>query len=289
MRGYQKVSFECFNLKATLESGQVFRYDRDGEFYILQHADFVIKARQQQNSIIFSGVHADGRQVTEQTVRHLFRLDKSHDDMIRGLRKDRHLNELAERYRGLHIMRQALFECIIAFMCSSAANIPKIKMNVSLLAEKFGKQFTFEGKEFHSFPLPGFIDNIQKIKSAKTGFRAKYIFKANKMLTKEFLEELQAADYAKAREMLLTIPGIGEKVANCILLFSLGHSKAFPVDTWMKKILLEKYGPQLRVSVKAKRITEERMTEFGVKRFGNSAGLAQQYLFVHARSRKRIP
>ena len=336
----RRLSFSSFNLQATLDSGQIFRYsfehstssehsagspssadsssDPSSEistgFWYVQHHDCVLKLQQKRNLLYYAGVHADGNEVTEKEIRHFFRLDQTHEHMLEGLNQDPYISELSRRYRGIHLLRQDLFECIVSFLCSSASNIPKIKKNVELLCESFGKPFTFEGKTYHAFPEPGSMESLRKIKDAKTGFRARYIHEANSLLTLNLLERMRTASYTRARELLLTLPGIGEKIANCILLFSLEHMRAFPIDTWMRKAMLDNYAPELmthlkaqvklvriqenkkqenrrqekkrgRLSLREPKLSEQHMSRFGEQYFGDSAGLAQQYLYVHARKK----
>lgn len=130
--------------------------------------------------------------------------------------------------------------------------------------------------EMHTFPNPGDLNDYDQIVLAKTGFRAKYLKTANDLVSEDFLLSLRKLSYPEAKKALKDIPGIGDKIADCILLFSLGFTEAFPIDTWMKKILQKLYFNNQQVS-------NQKLQEFGVKYFGRYAGYAQQFLYMLAR------
>jgi len=132
------------------------------------------------------------------------------------------------------------------------------------------------GFECYSFPNPGELNDFGLILQAKTGFRAKYIKTANDLVSEAFLLSLKKLPYLEAKEALKDIPGIGDKIADCILLFSLGFTEAFPIDTWMKKILQKLY-------FKNQVASNQQLQDFGVKYFGRYAGYAQQFLYMLAR------
>ena len=177
-----------------------------------------------------------------------------------------------KKYPGLHIIRQDPWECTIAFLCSQFSNIKKIRKNLDCIAEKFGTMVFFQGKRFFTFPSPREINDAAKLKKCAVGFRAKYIMSVNERVSDAWFAKLRALPYEKARERLMRLPGIGEKVADCILLFSLGFTEAFPVDVWMERVIKETY-------LKGRRISLKKMAVFGRERWGKLAGYAQQYLY----------
>lgn len=205
-----------------------------------------------------------------------FALDEPYSHIIKQINKDSYMNTAIKKYYGLRIVRQDPWECLISFLCSSAANIPKIKLNIETLAQFFGKRIELYGFQRYSFPNPGDLNNHERILMAKTGFRAKYIKTANDIVDEAFLASLRKLSYPEAKKALKLIPGVGDKVADCVLLFSLGFTEAFPVDTWIKKILKRLY-------FQNKEVSNLRLGTFGAEYFGMYAGYAQQFLYMLAR------
>lgn len=205
-----------------------------------------------------------------------FALDEPYPRILAKINKDSFINGAIGKYRGMRIVRQDAWECLISFLCSSAANIPKIKTNIEGMAQFFGEKMSAFGTEGYAFPNPGAIDDYDKIVQAKTGFRAKYIKAVNDLVGEPFLSSLRKMTYPEAKKALKCLPGVGDKIADCVLLFSLGFTGAFPVDTWMKKILRKRY-------FNDKDVSEQQLQDFGMKYFGKYAGYAQQFLYMAAR------
>ncbi|MEM4239875.1 MAG: DNA glycosylase [Candidatus Woesearchaeota archaeon] len=254
-----------FNLLHTLDSGQFFRHHlHDGWYYIVTR-EKVFRARQDGNKLFFEGA-------SERFVRHFFGLDENYLEIMHQLSKDPALRIAIKKYPGLRIIRQDPWECTVGFLCSQFSNIKKIKKNMECIAEKFGKPVIFRGKKFYTFPSPGALKDIAKLKKCSVGFRAKYIAGVNARVSDVWFAGLRKLTYKQAREKLMELPGIGEKVADCILLFSLGFTESFPVDVWMERVLKECY-PE------AKKMKLNQMGDFGRKKWGRMAGYAQQYLY----------
>lgn len=260
-----------FNLDLTVKSGQFFYYEElgDNEFLLINGLD-MIKVKQLGNKIVFSGVD-------EEDLRELLGLTKDYDYFLEEMKvllkkeDDPLVRRALKNFKGLRIMSQDLHQAIISFICSSNANMKKIKKNVHLLAEKFGSSKS--GKK--TFPLLKSLNDYEKILSCSTGYRAKYIYKANELLSEEFLEEIKKADYEEAKKLLMTIPGVGPKVADCICLFSLKHYEAFPVDVWVKRVMTNNYAEEIE-----KPYNEKNILKFAKNHFGKYAGYLQQYLFL---------
>lgn len=255
---------DCFDLKNTLESGQFFRYKLiDGWYYVNAGSKF-FRVRQEGRELEFEGVSKD-------FVRDFFSLDEDYRKILSEITKDDHIRRAVREYEGIRMIKQEPFECLISYICSAAANIPKITMNVDLLAEYFGERVELNGVESYTFPSMGGVNDLDKIKKAKTGFRAKYVLSANNV-SRKWLEKIGGMDYASAKKELMKLSGVGCKVADCVLLFGFGKMEAFPVDVWVRRVMKELYN------------TDD--MEFGRKYFGRYAGVAQQYLFHARRSKK---
>jgi N-glycosylase/DNA lyase len=173
---------------------------------------------------------------------------------------------------------------LISFIVSSNSNIQKIKRSLENISKKFGTKVTYDNQEFFLFPEPPKLAkaSINEIKSCGVGYRAKFIKEASNMtfLNKIDFEQLKKSSYQNAKEEICNIPGVGNKVADCIMLFSLNKLESFPLDRWMIRILEKYYSEQFQLETKS--ITEKQYSilhEKIVNHFGPFAGYAQQFLF----------
>ncbi len=266
----EKIKVKDFNLEYTLECGQIFRINRrDGWYYINAQDDF-FKISQNKNELKFYGID-------KKSIIHFFSLNEDYSKILKEINRDKYMQKAINKYRGLRIIKQDPWECLISFICSSASNIPRIKSNLNALSKSFGKNVLLDGVSDYGFPTPGNINNYKKILNAKTGFRAKYIFEANNSININNLNSLRSLPYKIAKNELKKINGVGDKVADCVLLFSLGFTQALPVDTWIKKIMQLLYFNNVTIS-------NEKIRDFGSNYFGDYAGYAQQFLFMFARN-----
>src|SRR3989344_6702919 len=214
----------CMNVQFTLESGQVFRYWKESNGYCVvhgKHSFFVgLDGR-------YSGISADDFNT-------FFRMDEDYNAIVSALVQDDVLKNALTAYPGLKLLRQDPWECTISFLCSSATNIPRIQRDLNNIARVFGH----ENNGVHYFPKIGEIDDVEKLKQCGTGYRAKFIHAVNGIVTRRFFLQLKKMDYETAHDALMELPGIGPKIADCILLFSCDQMSAFPIDTWMEKVLV---------------------------------------------------
>ena len=284
-----KLTVNNFDLVHTLECGQIFRvrkivenppfFGRD-DWYYINTRDRFFKARQKGNRLEFYGVEED-------FLIHFFSLDEPLEQILAEINKDKHINEAIARYPGLRLIRQDPWECLISFICSPASNIGKIKSTIEKLSEYFGRRLALDGVESYAFPEPGRINNFAKVKKSSAGFRTRYIIEANKngvvwrgtrpVDGSSFVRVLKTLPYEQAKKELKKILGVGDKVANCVLLFSLGFTEAFPVDVWIKKVMQELY---FHNQIVPNRTIED----FARNYFGKYAGYAQQYLYHYRRT-----
>ena len=259
------ISCPDFNLNHTLDSGQFFRYASHEGWQYLVTRDKVFRVRQTNGRLEYEGASA-------RFIRRFFGLDQNFTAIKRQLQKDPVIAFAMNRYPGMRIIKQDPWECTIAFLCSQFSNIKKIRKNLECIAQQFGNEAYFKGRKFFTFPAPGEIDDLAKLKTCAVGFRAKYIIGVNERVNDAYFTRLRKLPYEQAKATLIELPGIGEKVADCILLFSLGFTEAFPVDIWMERALKETY-------LKGKNIPLKKMAAFGRERWGTLAGYAQQYLY----------
>ncbi len=265
----RKIKVHDFNLQYTLESGQIFRIKKIDDWYYVNAQDKFFKIRQTKSGIEFCGVD-------KEFVIYFFSLNENLPEILNEIKKDKHIEKAIAGYRGLRLIKQEPWECLISFICSSASNIPRIRAKLNNISKSFGRKLLLDGHQGYTFPLNGKLNDYGKIRDAKTGFRARYIFEANNTVDITHLNSLRNKSYKDAKDELKKIKGVGGKVADCVLLFSLGFNQAFPVDTWIKKIMQLYY-------FNNKTVSNEKIREYGVDHFGEYAGYAQQYLYIYSR------
>lgn len=254
----------AINLQHTLDSGQIFRYWKEDDGYRIVHGNHAFFVSVKDNQIRF-------RDIPKSKLISFFRLDDDYSSILKEMSKDTTITSAIKKYPDLRLLRQDPWECTISFLCSSATNIPRIKRDLENIARTFG----CEKEGFYLFPKIGEIDNLNKIKKCGTGFRARYLYEANNTITPSFFTKLKQKSYEEAKAMLMELPGIGPKVADCILLFSLDHLNAFPIDVWMEKVLRENY----RNHIKTKKANHNQLHAFAQNYFKPYAGYAQQFLY----------
>ena len=213
-----------------------------------------------------------------------FRLDDNFEKISNDLKNDSYVRNALKMFPGLRLIRQNPFQCYISFIVSSNSNIPNIKSRLQNLCKTFGRRKIVDGREFFLFPEPSDLANasVLDIKKCGLGYRAKAVKTASLSVLdgKIDFDFLKKIDYHTAKEELTKVFGIGNKVADCILLFSLEKLEAFPLDRWMLRILQKYYSKEFQISTKT--LTEktyDQLHENIVEHFGSYAGYAQQFLF----------
>jgi len=281
-----------FSLDHTLSCGQTFRWEKRAEWWIGVADQTAFKIRQKDNALEFKST---SKNVTSDFLWRYFRLD---DDLLRvysEIMKDDNVRASVKQFRGLRLVRQGPWECLISYLCAQNKNIPAIKKMIFNLCKRFGRAIKFEGKEFYTFPKHEVLAkaSLDELRLCKLGYRAEHVLKTAKLVNKcDFdLEDLKTMPYESAKEELLTLPGVGPKVADCVLLFSLDKLEAFPIDVWMKRIILEYYSKHFEHGFVTKMEAERGLSSreyqtiysFGRKHFGEYLGYAQEYLYHYYR------
>ncbi|OHB72434.1 MAG: hypothetical protein A2W23_07150 [Planctomycetes bacterium RBG_16_43_13] len=261
---------EEFNLKHTLECGQFFRWKNINDVYYVHNRDAFFNVYQEGAKLFYEG--ADGN-----FIKRFFSLDENLPHIINTFNKDKYISEAVRLYRGLRIIRQDPWECTVSFILSAASNIPRITKNLEDISRLFGKKVSLNGVSSYSIPAPGAIRDEKRMRENKLGFRSKFIVAAEEMALDGILDRIKGMPYREAEELIMTIPGIAEKVADCILLFSYGYMETFPVDTWIRKIMTELY-------FDGKKVPDKKIREFATKYFGRYVGYAQEYLYIYTRN-----
>ena len=272
-----------FNLKETLECGQCFHFNMiDENEYVLTAYGHMLHIRQDDKNLIF--YDTDDRTYNE-LWREYFDIDRNYARIKEELlAKDDKLEEAISAMSGVRILNQEFFETLISFIISQNKQIPHIKKIVSDISAKFGTyKGTYGGVDMYTFPSLDQLANASEedFKELKTGFRAPYIMDAIRRNREgQFDEnELKSMDYDSCIKELMTIKGVGEKVANCVSLFGLGKKEAFPVDVWIKRIMETMYFDGVDTP-------KDKIAAFAKEQFGELGGFAQQYLFYYGKSIK---
>ena len=267
------------NLDHTLDCGQVFRWEHEGDWWVGVVTGDVIRARHD----IESGTVLVDSSLSREFVASYFRLDDDLPLILDSIDKDRYVGEAIEKYHGLRLIRQEPWECMISYMLATASSIPTIKKRISLLSRMFGEKI---GEGYYSFPDAASLADADEsdICECKLGFRAGRIQRAAQQVADgEFcFDELFEMDYLGARARLMEVEGIGEKVADCILLFSLDKMESFPVDTHVRQVVEEYYSGDEYFGDK---MNNHKMGEWGRRYFGEYCGYAQEYLYYCWRMR----
>ena len=254
------------DLTHIFECGQCFRWVPDGSgSYTGAAGSFAARISLDGSDLVIDATGGD-----EAFWRNYFDLDTDYSDIKRRLIENEPLIKSATEYgSGIRILNQDPFETVISFIISQNNNIPRIRKNIESLCRTYGERI--EGSSLYGFPSPDALAaaSAEDLASLKLGYRSAYI--------KESAARYIEKGCPKDREELLAFHGIGPKVANCIMLFGLRDTAAFPVDTWVKQIMNDMYGFEMN-DVKG-------MQAFAEERFGELAGYAQQYLFYYYRDR----
>jgi N-glycosylase/DNA lyase len=270
-----------YDLAATLESGQAFRWVERGGYW-----EGVVGRRW-----VRLGQEAGAGTIQVETVgepgdwgwlKNYLRIDDDLGAVLESFPKDGPMTAAVASCRGLRLLRQDPWECLASFLLSSTKQIPQIREGVRLLCERFGERIEgpVGGEGVFAFPTAGVLAGVteSELRECRIGFRAKYLKGTAAVVARGelLLEAVGGLPLEQARERLVMLPGVGPKIADCVLLFAYGHPRAFPVDVWVMRALRELYFPGRRPPM-------ARLKRFSENHFGPQAGYAQQYLFHHVR------
>jgi len=271
---------DSFNLAHIFDCGQSFRWNinENGNFFGIAKGKALEISQNDGEIVFYNTTTEDFRDIWHE----YFDFNIDYSKIKKELSKDKILKEAISYGDGIRILKQDLWECVVSFIISASNNIPRIKKIVEALCCNFGEKILYMDKIFYSFPSPERISSLtlEDLAVIKAGFRDKYILDAaGKFVSGEIsYEKLSVMSATDAKKTLMTIKGVGNKVADCILLFGLSKCESFPIDVWIKRIMeycyFEKEEPI------------EKISEFAKEKFGSLGGYAQQYLFFYARENK---
>ena len=309
-----RIDAPSFDLAITLNSGQVFHWEKveagfcgtigERAVYVEQRGElWKIKIeggalrRHRENTIVRKvsrpttaaatrSPTAPGKRelasaAAARVVAHYFALDHPLEAICASFPRDPAMNAARNYCRGLRIIRQPKWECLATFICSSMKQVAHIRQISRALRQRFGNRKQICGREVFSFPSPDPLAGTteSELRKCGLGYRAKNLLATAKNVAsgQANLDSWSSLSDRKLREQLCALPGVGMKVANCVMLFAYERVAAFPIDVWIERVLREKYFARKR------RVTGQILADFAANYFGAHGGYAQQYLFHHAR------
>ena len=303
-----RIEAPDFDLAMTLNSGQVFHWEKYGAGFcgtIGEHAVYVEKRgevlqikmeggvlrRHGQHQILqnvprpTTAATAGSRELAPpsaaRVVAHYFALDHPLEEICASFPRDQAMNAARDFCRGLRIIRQPKWECLATFICSSMKQVKHIRQISRALRQRFGEKKQIGGNEIFSFPSSGRLARTSEseLRKCGLGYRARNLLETAKLVAsgEADLDSWSALSDRQLREQLCELPGVGMKVANCVMLFAYERIAAFPIDVWIERVLREKY------FVGRRKVTGQMLADFAANYFGAHGGYAQQYLFHHVR------
>jgi N-glycosylase/DNA lyase len=281
-----KIPAADFDLAMTLDSGQVFHWQKVGRRFVGMIGNLPVSVEQRGN-VLCAEVASASREYSGKcardahaTIAHYFALDHPLAEICASFPDDPAMNAARLFCRGLRIIRQPKWECLATFICSSMKQVAHIRQISLALRRRFGDRRKVTNHVVYSFPPVQRIVRATEIdlRECALGYRAKNLFATARLVSSGEcdLESWSALSDLDLREKLCSLPGVGAKIANCVMLFAYERLRAFPIDVWIERVLKQQYFPR-------KKITAPRLREFSEIYFGEHGGYAQQYLFHHAR------
>jgi len=262
-----------FDIHQIADSGQTFRWYPYGKGYIIVANHEVVEIYQDGNEITILGCEN-----TIEVWEKYFDWNRDYAAITASyLGKDQYLDSALNFGLGIRILKQDIFEMLVTFMISANNNIKRITSAVGLLSERYGTYLkTVGGTDYYDFPTAKQLQGVDlnELRDCGVGYRDKYLYQLfDAINSARFdLDQLNILNHEEQKRELLQIKGIGEKVANCVMLFAFGQVDAFPVDTWIKKVIVNQY-----------HIDQAQVQKFVDEYFQPYGGIAQQYLFYYGR------
>ena len=280
---YKIENQESFEPKHIFECGQCFRWNlEDDGSYTGVFNENVLNVKKEKDEVQFKGaVNGNIKEIVDE----YFDLKRDYSKIKKELSEiDENLNLSIKYGNGIRILNQDLWETIISFIISANNNIPRIKGIIEKMSKKYGKEIYYNGTKYYTFPRPEDLENVtvEDFRNLGVGFRDIRLYKTTQMIleNKIDLKSLYKEPTTNVKEKLLTLSGVGEKVADCILLFStLKRFDVFPIDVWVRRVMNELY---IKNEDETK-VNKREIQKLAYEKFGKLEGLAPQYLFYWKR------
>ena len=268
-----------FDLESTITCGQIFRYKKIEDGYIVILKDRVISLKINNDYIL---IESNNEENLKEVIYEYFDLNRDYSKIEDKLiKKDINLKDAVIFSRGLKMIKQDPFETIISYIISQNNRVPSIANSLNMLSQKYGEKVLFKDEEYYLFPkIDDFFDlSMDDYRQCKVGFRDKYIYDMIKNMRENNLDLniINEMNGDEALNYLIQFKGIGNKVASCILLFAYQKFDVFPIDTWVKKFMKEDYNIE----------GEKNIKQFAIKTYGDYSAIAIQYMFNYKRNKKQ--
>ena len=288
MEKYVLINPNSFNMEHIFECGQCFRWNKqEDNSYIGVVKNAVIKVKKENDNIVFTG-SCNGENF-EELIKDYFDLNTNYEEYKNKLSQiDEYMKESIQFGNGIRILNQDLWECIISFIISANNNIPRIKKIIERISEKYGKEIEFERKIYYTFPniLELSKASVQDLRELGLGFRDIRVYNTTHMILNNDinLDKIKnMKSTLQMKEELLKLDGVGPKVADCILLFSLKRLDAFPIDVWVRRVMNDLYIH----NDDGNKVNKKQLQLLAEEKFLGLAGIAQQYLFYWKREQEK--
>jgi N-glycosylase/DNA lyase len=298
---FTKIPAPDFDLEKTLDSGQVFHWENAGNGIVGTIGDLPLYVEQRGATLrvqmeggapatprVRDAMRSGSRELAPpfvQLIAHYFALDHPLAEICDSFPKDPVMSSARDFCRGLRIIRQPKWECLATFICSSMKHVAHIRQISLALRKRFGEQRSIGDHLVYTFSSAQRIARAseKELRECKLGYRAEILRATARLVSsgKADLEAWSGLSDAELRKQLCALPGVGPKIANCVMLFAYERLRAFPIDVWIERVLRQQYFPR------RKKMTTQRLREFSETYFGEHGGYAQQYLFHHARTGRR--
>ena len=270
------LQVESFSLTDTLECGQTFCWVKEGEGYINADIGQVVYVEQKGDSLLYDSSKGDIN------LSGLFRLEDPLDQIHREITRDGIMKKSIDFAPNLRIINDPFFPCLVSFLCSVWKNVPAIRGMTNAIRENWGPSYEFRGKTYYGMPSPEQLSQatVSGLKKLGLAWRSEFIVKSTEAIVAGEITEdgLRSMEYLEAHKQLKKLHGAGDKVADCVSLFSLGFLDAFPIDVWIERVIQEHYG----VFTTAGK-SYAKKSEAARNYFGRYAGYAQEYLYHYSR------
>jgi N-glycosylase/DNA lyase len=268
-----ELEIEPLDLAQTLGCGQTFRWRPAEDGSWVGPLDGQLVTLRQDGSRLFVKAVPGGRGVRELVETHLRKCDDV-EGVRKALGRDPVLAHGLDKYSGLRIVKLEEWECLCSFALATYANIPRISKMIETLASRFGKKIAGNIRAFPTIERMKRV-SIAELSGCGLGYRAQYIHDMSQMLDRDRIDRLTRLGYEELRNELIQLPGVGDKVADCVALFGFGQLESFPIDVWMMRALKRLYGQSGSYG---------KLRAFAHARFGPCAGYAQEYLYYNERA-----
>jgi len=285
---YILKNVKSFEPKHIFECGQCFRWNKEEDTsYTGIIGENILNVKKEQDYIQINGYCKDDiKYICEK----YFDLNTDYEQIKDKLGSiDVNLRESIKYGNGIRILHQDIWETLISFIISANNNIPRIKSIIERMSQKYGKEMIWNGKKYYTFPTIEQLSKatVEDLRKLGLGFRDKRVYQTTQMVKNGEIDiiKLEKEDSKYILAELLKFPGVGPKVADCIMLFSMKKYEVFPIDVWVKRVMLELYSNEIykMLEYKERQVNPNDILRFAENKFGRLAGIAQQYLFYWRR------